>query len=197
MSDTALRTVTLTIEMLTDFLSGQQPDTQLLVLSFITSNFAINNILDPSTHDEQADSLDCLNKIGELMDTYSNLKIRLLWLPRKIPFVGFKRAKQLALEAVHTMPLMPNSEPHTIKNQTKKTKETAIASWAERWHQLPHTSLAYQTVLTKPPDGRHHPTFQKRQNPVKFSRKTICTFYRIITSHAFVGSYMQQGKNLS
>jgi hypothetical protein len=31
----------------------------------------------------------------------------------------------------------------SIKNQMKKTDEAAITTWAERWHQMPRTSLAY------------------------------------------------------
>jgi hypothetical protein len=49
--------------------------------------------------------LECLGRIGELLDAHPNLNIRLLWLPRSIPPVGFKRAKQLALEAIHTADL--------------------------------------------------------------------------------------------
>ena len=117
------------------------------------------------------------------MDTYPNLSIRLLWFPRKIPFVGFKRAKQLAFEAICTAVLDEIDEPYSIKNQKKKTEEDAIASWAEHWHQMPCTSLTYQTALTEPPDGNPHPTFRTSQDTVKFSRKTICTLYQIITGH--------------
>jgi hypothetical protein len=120
------------------------------------------------------------------------MNIRLLWLPRAIPSVGFKRAKQLALEAIHTADLRDIEEPHSIKNQKQKTKQAAIATWSERWHEAPRSSLAYQTALTKPPDGRPHPTFLVRQEAVKFSRLTICTLYRIITGHAFIGSYTER-----
>jgi hypothetical protein len=80
-----------------------------------------------------------------------------------------------------------NDEPYTIKCH-KKTKEAAIIkSWAERWHQMPRSSLAYRTALTKPPDGRPHPVFQ-----AKSSRKTLCTLFRIITGHAFTGSFTER-----
>jgi len=89
--------------------------------------------------------------------------------------------------------------------------ENAIRKWADRWHQSPRTSLAYQTALTKPPDGKSLSTFQPapkktpgprtrpQLNPTQqpqakstFSKRTISTLYRIITGHAFVGAYTQR-----
>ena len=137
-------------------------------------------------------SINCLTWIDELLDIYPNLNIRLLWLPRNIPSVGFKRTKQLALEAICTAKLKEDDEPHLIKAQKKKTTETAILMWAEHWHQAPQSSLAYRTALTKPPDGRLYPIFFVWQNTVKFSCLTICTLYRIITRHTFIGSYTQR-----
>ena len=125
------------------------------------------------------------------MDTYPNLNITLLWLPRKIPFVGFKRAKQLALEAICMAEPKPNDEPHTIKHLKKKTKENTIAKWTEHWHSTPHTLLAYRTALTKPPDGRLHPTFPVKFDSAKFSCMTRCTLYCLITGHTFIGAYTQ------
>jgi hypothetical protein len=125
------------------------------------------------------------------MTLYPNLNIQLLWLPRNTPFVGFRRAKQLALEAVHTAEPSPDEEPHTIKYQKKKTKEAAIATWADHWHNSPCTSLVYRTALTKPPDSRPNPTFKTKPNSAKFSHTTCCTLYCLITGHAFIGSYTQ------
>jgi len=85
----------------------------------------------------------------------------------------------------------------------------AIREWADRWHQAPRISLAYQLALTKPPDGKPHPTFihtkakrpagagrrpQRGSAPAKssHSRHTTSTLYRIITGHAFIGSYTQR-----
>ncbi len=62
------------------------------------------------------------------MDAYPNLNIRLLWLPRSIPFIGFRRAKQLALEAIRTIPSGIAGESCTIKNQKQKTREAAVAT---------------------------------------------------------------------
>jgi hypothetical protein len=78
-----------------------------------------------------------VKKVDELLDAHPNANIWLLWLPRTLPSVGFKTAKQLSLEAIRTADLRDVEEPHTIKDQQKKTKEIAIATWAERWHQTP------------------------------------------------------------
>jgi hypothetical protein len=191
-NDAALCSLIPALDILTDFTNTQGNDTQCNVLIFLSSNFAVSKALDASPHEEQATSIECLQKIGELLDTHPNMNIRLLWLPRTIPSVGLKRARQLAFEAIRTADLRGVEEPHSIKDQRQKTKEAAITAWAERWHQAPRSSLAYQTALTKPPDGRPHPTFLVRQDTVKFSRLTLCTLYRVITGHAFVGSYTQR-----
>ena len=152
----------------------------------------MNKVLDASPHEEQEVTIKYLERIGELLEAHPNINIRLLWLPRAIPSVGFQRAKNLAFEAIRTADLRDVDEPHSIKDQKKKTRDAAITAWAERWHQAPRSSLAYKTALTKPPDGRPHPTFLVRQDAAKFSRLTLCTLYRIITGHAFVGAYTQR-----
>ena len=117
------------------------------------------------------------------------MNLRLLWLSKVI---GFKRAKQLALEAIHIADLRTIEEPHTIiKDQKKKTKEIAIATWVKRCHQMQRFSLTYKIALTKPPDGRLHPAYLVRQEAVKFSRLTPCTLHRV-TGHPFIGSCTQQ-----
>jgi len=91
-SDTALRALIPTLDSLTDTLTGQQGETKTTALIFTPSDFMICRALDASPHEEQATSIKCLIKIGELMNTYPHLNIHLLWLPRSAPFVGFKRA---------------------------------------------------------------------------------------------------------
>jgi hypothetical protein len=99
---------------------------------------------------------------------------------------------------------------HSINYQKQATKQAAVAVWAERWHDDPHNSLAYRTALTRPPNGRPHPTFIKpvvpaedaarepqnpethREGKVKFSRRTFSTLYRVITGHAFIGAYTER-----
>jgi hypothetical protein len=141
-----------------------------------------------------------LKKLSDIFETCPNTNIVFLWLPKKAPFVGFKRAKQLALEAIRTSNTMDITEPHTIKSQKKATKDAAIAAWAEKWQKTPHTSKIYRTALTMPPDRMPHLTFSPpaardtpgEQQPVKFSCLTHSTFYRFITGHAFTGEYMQR-----
>jgi len=151
----------------------------------------IRRALDTSPHEEQATSIKCLIKIGELMNTYPHLNICLLWLPRSAPFVGFKRARQLALEAIRTTDWRADEEPHSIKDQKSRTETTVVTAWAERWHQMPCNSLAYRTALTRPPDGQPHPVSQAGQGEAKSSRKTVCTLYWVITGHAYIGAYTQ------
>ena len=166
-NDIALRSFIPALDVLADFLVTQPNDPQHNILIFLSSNFAVQRVLDASTHEEQAVSIDCLTRIGELFDAHPNVNIRLLWLPRNIPSVGFKRAKQLAYEAIRTADLREIEEPHSIKRQQKETKDAAVMTWAERWHSAPRSSLAYRTALTKPPDGRPHPTFLVRQEAAK------------------------------
>ena len=111
------------------------------------------------------------------MDLHSNINIRQLWLPRSIAFVGFRRAKQLALEAIHTAVINEVDEPHSIKNQKAKTEEEVITTWAKQWHQNPYMSLSYSTALSKPPDGKVHPTFLGKKESAEFSQLTLCTMY--------------------
>ena len=123
-----------------------------------------------------------------------------MWLPRSIPFVGFKRAKQRALETIRTADIATLKEPHTIKCQKEDTKHQAVKEWTDWWHQLPRNSLIYQTTLLEPPDGRTIPIFRLdgHKNPdqpgqqAKCSRATQSTLYRLATGHAFVGAYTQR-----
>jgi hypothetical protein len=61
---------------------------------------------------------------------------------------------------------------------------------------VPHSSLAYKTVLTKPPDGRPHPAphvpCRPRSSQVLLLIITLRTLYWVITGHAFIGSYMRR-----
>jgi hypothetical protein len=171
----------------------------------------IKRALDASPHEEQAVAIGHLKKIDTLLTTFPNITINLQWMPKKTPFVGFRRAKQLALEAIRTVPLANLTEPQTINKQKESTREMVIAKWAERWYQAPRTSLAYRTALSGPPDGKTHHTFLPQSSPntqqseaeptnrnenqkskVKFSRLTHSTLYRFITGHAFTGEYTQR-----
>ncbi len=191
-SDTALQALIPSLDALSDFLKNQQIDSKWSTLIFTASSFTVHRAFDASPHEEQSTSIKCLTKLGELIITYPHLEVRLLWLPRSTNFVGFKRAKQLAHKAICMAELRDDKEPHTIKDQKAKTREAAVTNWAQHWHQMPHSSLAYKTALTKLPDSWAHPVFLAAQNEAKSSRKTLCTLYRVITGHAFIGSYTQR-----
>jgi hypothetical protein len=165
-AETRTRSLSPGLELLADFLSSQAekdapiPREAIIIFPHTT---APKKMLDPTPHAEQPIAIGHLNSIGEILRNQYAPNIKLLTLPRNIPFIGFKRAKQLAMEAIRVADLDEIVEPQTIQSQINKTNEETINKWAERWHQNPRTSWVYQTALTKPPDGRPHPTFQYRK----------------------------------
>jgi hypothetical protein len=60
-----------------------------------------------------------------------------------------------------------------------------------KYLQLCFSSLAYETALTYPPDGKAHPTFLVRQEAANLSL-IFCTLHRVITRHTLIGSYTQR-----
>jgi len=163
---------------------------------------------DAFPHEEQATAISHLEKLGELLSTHPNTEIRLQWLPKKTPFIGFQRVRQLAFEAIHTAAAADLNKPHSIKKLKDTTKRVAITKWGEVFHNNPRTSMAYRTALQNPPDGKTHHTFnvtqttgeghreaehnRDRQAKVKFSRLSHSTLLRYITGHTFVGEYTQR-----
>jgi hypothetical protein len=148
-----------------------------------------------------------LEKLSEILTSYPAVNIKLQWLSRKIPFVGFRRTKQLAFEAIRIADLSGIEEPRTIRQQEGQTKSEAFAVWGGRYYKGPRTGFAYKTALRAPPDGKTHHTFQPPPAPAatakepntadrvlkdKFSRRTYSTFYRVTTGHVFVGEYTQR-----
>jgi len=97
-ADTLTRSLTQGLDALTLFLVTKPAQHWALVVFLIPSVPALNRALDTSPHKEQAASIRHLTKLGELLSPYPNIQIRLQWLPRKVPFVGFRRARQLALK---------------------------------------------------------------------------------------------------
>jgi Reverse transcriptase (RNA-dependent DNA polymerase) len=210
-ADAEIRSLAPALDAISLHLANKPAQTQETFILLLPSSLALCRVLDPSTHDEQEVSLGHLRTLGELLNTYPNICVVLQWLPKQIPFVGFKRANQLALEAIRTANPDDLEDPQTIQKQKKTAKDSAIATWAERWHQAPRTSMAYRTALRAPPDGRAHHTFQPARkpdkgpedpalagdvngqgNPDKFPRLTHSTFYRLVTGHAFTGEYTQR-----
>ena len=212
-ADVRIRALAPGLDAATRHLANKPAQTQETITILLSSNPALGRMLDPSTHEEQEASLQHLKTLGEILTTFPNINIVLHWLPKKIPFVGFRRAKQLALEAIRTADITNLRDPPTIKKQQKEAQDAATATWATRWHQAPRTSMAYQTALRAPPDGRTHYTFQPKSKPAKdseshanvptigdsdpgapdkFSRLTHSTLYRFMTGHAFTGEYTQR-----
>jgi ribonuclease HI len=200
-SDAILRSLHSGLDTLTTFLDDEPVHRSKLIIFTLASGTAINKALDSSPHENQEESLKILRRLSNLVDTFPNINITLMWLPRKAPFIGFRRAKQLALEAARTADLTNLAEPQSINSQMKSTKDSAVRALTERWHQSPHTSMAYRTALNAPPDGKTHHTFPPKHQAapepgqtttVKFSRLTHSTFYRMVTGHAFVGEYTQR-----
>jgi len=64
------------------------------------------------------------------------------------------------MEAMRTANLDEKTEPQTIKNQKTEADKNAIDKWAQQWYQSSRTAMVYRTALTKPPNGKRHPTFQ-------------------------------------
>jgi hypothetical protein len=145
-ADAMLQALNLALDVLTDFLTSHQLTDPLMVSITSLSNFAITMALNTTSHEEQNITIGCLEKLGKLMTAFPQMNFPLLWLPRTIPFISFKRVKQLALEAIRTAKPNPNDDPYTIECQKKKTKEATIplelatgtSHCVPRWHtELP------------------------------------------------------------
>ncbi|KAF8478075.1 hypothetical protein DFH94DRAFT_683222 [Russula ochroleuca] len=85
-----------------------------------------------------ASNLAAIKRADPQRDTYDFLH----GLPPSEQHNMFRRAKQLAFEAIRTTDLTDVEELQTIKNQREKTKEAIIANWAERWHYSLRSSMA-------------------------------------------------------
>src|SRR5258708_2627341 len=191
---------------LPSFLDSQPTQRYKPITFALASETALKKALDTAPHGDQAESIKLLERLGRLLDKYP-INITLLWLPRKTQFIGFRRVKHLALETARTADLTTISEPQTINNQLKQAETAAIDAWADRYNRAPHTSMAYRTALTTPPDRRTHRTFQIKspaapptagntptdpnadRSKATYSRLTHSTLYRFITGHAFTGEY--------
>ena len=211
-ADAHTRALTPGLNALTVFLATRPVQQHALIILLVPSNPALNKMLNASPHDEQAASIRHLKKLGELLSTYPHTQVRLQWLPTKVPFIGFLRARQLAFEAIRTAILTGPHEPPSIKKQKEATKRAAIAKWENRYYNNPRTSLAFQTALRSPPEGKTHHTFNIKPTPqrghngaesdehardqeatkAKFSRLTHSTLIRFITGHAFTGEYTKR-----
>ena len=114
--DIVLRALHSGLDMLTSLLDIHPTQQHKPINIALTSEAALKKVLNASPHADQAESIKLLRRLSELIDKYPEMHITFLWLPKKTQFVGFQRAKQLALEAVRTADLTNINEPQTIDN---------------------------------------------------------------------------------
>jgi len=89
----------------------------------------------------------------------------------------------------------------------RPSREWKCPRMARVWTHLDHQVWVRRApLLTKPPDGKPHPTFLHKNPQEKaelnnvppqtakstYLRRTISTLYRMITGHAFIGAYAQR-----
>jgi hypothetical protein len=207
-SDAMTRALTPGLDALALFLATKPASFQTQVNFLIPSVPALNRALDASAHEEQAAAINHLERLGEFFNSHPSIKVKLQWLPRKSPFVGFRRARQLAFEAIRTADPTELREPPSIKKQEDTAKREAIATLEDRYYNNPRTSFAYKTALREPPNGKAHHAFKiipdaggsqapnarygDHENKAKFSRTTHTTLLRFITGHAFTGEHTQR-----
>jgi hypothetical protein len=123
-----LRSLHSGLDTLISLLDGHPAHQHKLITIALVSGAALKKAPDASLYGDQAESIKLLGRLSELLDKYPNANITFLWLPKKSPFVGFRRTRQLALEKVRTADLTDISEPQTISNQLKQAKSTAITA---------------------------------------------------------------------
>ena len=136
-ADTLLCALHLGLDILMDHLTAHDAQAHTKAIIHLPSCFAINRALDANPHEEQQVSINHLHQIDDLLHVFPHMDITLMWLPRLIPFVGFKRAKQCTLETIHTADITMLKEPHMIKCQKEDTKHQVVKEWTDQWHQLP------------------------------------------------------------
>jgi len=148
-------------------------------------------------HATQRVSLTLTWKIDALLSEYPQITLMLQYAKRNPVLGGFRRAHQLALEAVRR-PLNNDQHPPSIHFQRAENKAEAISNWSEIYSKNPRLSQAYNSALVTPPDGKVHQILRiastgLRKNGQTFiqhvSRETQSTLMRLITGHAFLGAY--------
>ena len=113
------------------------------------------------------------------------MQVTVAWAPQARTLVGFARAKHLS-DTIAARPLPPNHhEPHSISFQRSTSKLEAIEAWGMRWQDSDRRSQSYVT-LPQPPNGKLPPAIQGIKGG---GRAAVSTLFRLITGHAFIGSY--------
>jgi hypothetical protein len=89
-SNAILRSLHSGLDTLTTFLDDEPVHRSKLIIFTLALGTAINKALDSSPHENQEESLKILRRLSNLIDTFPNINITLMWLPRKAPFIGFR-----------------------------------------------------------------------------------------------------------
>jgi hypothetical protein len=119
-SDSRIHSLSPGLDALADFLTSQNDQGPNRALLIFHSTTTLKRVLDSSPHDQQREAIGHLTQLGEILLAFPNLNIKLLWLHRNCPFVGFKRAKQLALEAIRVADITAIDEPQSIVSAKRR-----------------------------------------------------------------------------
>ena len=170
------------------------------------SHTALNLFLNFSPHDSQPTSLNIAHEIDTLLTENPLLYIKIQHAKRGPVLEGYKRVRQLAFEAVKR-PLPNEYQAPSTRYQREETRTAAIETWGQRYHENPRHSQAYNCALVTPPDGHAHMILRIASKGIRKKGRTYLhrvpravqsTLTRLITGHAFTGSYRLkfQRKNL-
>ena len=158
---------------------------------------ASQRFLDFTQHESQRLSLEFAWNIDALLTAHQGITMCIQHAKRNPVLAGFKRTRQLALEAVKG-PLPNKRRPPSISYQRSETRATAIEAWEQRYWENPRQSQAYNSALVTPPDGQAHiilriaSTGLRKKGHIyshQVSREIQSTLMRLITGHAFIGAY--------
>ena len=183
--------------------SSEPRPESVLVLSPICNSIALAALRASS---EQHFSIEYTHNIDNLLTTHPGLTLTIEHAKRRNPsLVGFKRARQLILETVKR-PRNNGTNLKSIKFQRAESKAAALQAWEQRFYNTPHSSQAYDSALTSPPDGRPHTILRIASTGIQSKRNKYVhhvprdiqsTLFRLITGHAFTGAYRLRFKHLN
>ncbi len=150
-----------------------------------TNPAAIQAITNLRPHPGQSFSRDFCSTLTQILSVFRNTRITIEWCPSEVSIAGIRRCIDLARDAA-SAPLPPNhQEPNTIAFQKATSKQLAISVWQARWHNADRRTQAFLALPT-PPSGKLPPVIHGAAGA---SRTASATLIRLITGHAFIGSY--------
>lgn len=114
-------------------------------------------------------------------------RVQLEWCPSEVSIAGIRRCIDLArANAAAPLP-QDHQEPNTIAFQRSSTKELTFSAWQARWHNADRRSQSFLALRRpSPPSGKLPPAIASAAGG---SCTACATLVRLITGHAFVGSY--------